>query len=315
LTAGAPSIDCAAEAETRSEAIMADAKRSILVAGAVAGACWLAGGRALAATQVVAPSDDTFINQGNPSNNNGATLSIFTGTDGHGGIMRGLVRFGMPGGLQGRVTVTGVQLTMTAQALGNGAAGADAVESLQAVTQAWVQGNGIGDAPSSFTVGQVCGGSISGATWNQANCTTGTSWTTAGGTVAAAVSGQASTAGVPIGGQVVWSSAANARMSQDVQGWIDDPTSNHGWRIASSTEGETALAQRFFSSEAGSSAPSLAISYTCNAGFVAAGNACVAAPPVPAAGPRAIGILALLLAALATVVLRRQTPSSGFQRR
>jgi hypothetical protein len=262
----------------------------------------LFGGRAFAATQSLAPSDDTFINQGNPANNNGATLSIFTGTDGHGGVMRGLIRFGMPAGLQGRVTVTAVQLTMTLELLGNNTVGTPAVVTLQALTQPWAEGNGIGDAPSSFTVGQACGGTITGATWNQPNCALAGAWTTAGGAAVAAPSGQADTTGVPAGGAVVWSSAANATLAQDVQGWIDAPSSNDGWRLTSATEGVTAAAQRFFSKEAGASAPTLSVSYTCKPGFVASGNSCLAAgPAVPAVGPIALVCLALALGAAAFI--------------
>jgi hypothetical protein len=260
----------------------------------------LAGSPALAATQVLAPSDDTFINSGNPDNDNGATASIFTGTDGHGGNMRGLIRFAMPPALQGRATVTGVQLTLVFQALGNGAAGTPAIETLQAVTQPWTQGNGLGDAPSSFTVGQTCGGGITGVTWNQASCTGGVAWTTAGGSVVAAVSGTADTTAVPIGGAVTWSSAANPRMIADVQGWIDSPAGNDGWRISSNTEGQVAEAQRFFSTEAGTSAPSLSVTFTCKAGFVASGQTCVAATTVPAVGPWAVALLGVCLAAFAT---------------
>ena len=281
---------------------------------------WLAiDGRALAASQTVTPSDDTFINQGNPDNNNGATLSLFTGTDGHGGVMRGLVRFGLPAGLRGRVTVTGVQLAMVVEALGNGTLGTPATVSLQAVSEAWSQGNGFGGAPSAFTVGQQCGGSVVGATWNQPNCTSAAAWGTAGGTVAAAVSGQASTSGVPLGGQVVWSSTANGQMIADVQGWIDDPTSNHGWRLASSTEGAPAQAQRFSSRETTSAAPALVVTYDCKPGFVASGTDCVVAvAAVPAGGPRSTAWLAVVLCAAAVGRLvtfrrpyRRRRPGAG----
>jgi hypothetical protein len=271
----------------------------------------LVSARASAATQVLAPSDDTFINQGHPANNNGATLSIFTGTDGQNGVMRGLIRFGMPAALSGRVTVTSAQLTMTLQALGDMTAGTGAVESLQALTQAWAEGNGIGNVVMSFTVGQLCGGAITGATWTEPNCAVADTWTTAGGTVVAAVSGQSDTTGLPVGAQVVWSSTANALLAQDVQGWIDDPASNDGWRITSATEGAGHQAQRFFSKEAGASAPALTVSYVCKTGFVASGNDCVAAA-VPAVGPVAIAGLAGGLAALAFRVpsawRRRRSP-------
>jgi hypothetical protein len=256
---------------------------------------------AFAATQVLAPSDDTFINSGNPGNNNGASLSIFTGTDGHGGIMRGLIRFAMPASLRGRVTVTSVQLVMTVEALGNGGAGTAATESLQAVIQSWIQGNGIGNTTMLFTVGQACGGSVVGATWNQTNCANATNWTTAGGSVVSAVSGQSSTAGIAIGSPVTWSSAG---MIADVQAWIDTPPNNNGWRIASSTEGVVGEAQRFFSSESGSTPPALTITYSCKPGFVPSGNDCVA-PATPALSASASGLLAILLCGAVFVMLGR----------
>jgi hypothetical protein len=271
----------------------------------VAGALLLAG-RAWAATQVLGPSDDTFINSINPNNNNGASLSFFTGTDGHNGNMHGLLRFGLPAGLQGRATVSAVALTLTVHALGDGTAGTPAVESLRAVTEAWVQGNGIGNAVMSFTVGQTCGGTVVGATWNDPSCATGIGWATPGGTVVATVSGQADTTGIPVDGQLVWSSAApaNAQMVADVQGWLDSPAGNHGWRISSSTEGIGNEAQRFYSTEAGTSAPTLSVTYACKAGFVASGNDCVATTSVPAVGPAGVGLLAALLLAAATLKAR-----------
>jgi hypothetical protein len=289
-------------------------------AALVVGACLLRAGGAFAAMQTLAPSDDTFINQGNPGNNNGASVTFFTGTDGHGGVMRGLVRFGMPAGLQGRVTVTGVQLTMTLDGLGPNSMtpGAPAVVSLQALTQAWAEGNGIGDTTTTFTVGQPCGGTISGVTWNQPNCALAGAWTTAGGTVVAAVSGQADTTGIPVGGTVGWGSGANPGLIQDVQGWIDNPASNDGWRLASSTEGSSGLAQRYFSKEAGATAPTLIVSYDCKPGFVASGVSCLpVAAAVPATGPRALAALALALALLAAAFMappawrRRQRPRSA----
>jgi hypothetical protein len=270
-------------------------------------ACVLVSGPAWAASQTLAPSDDTFVNSGNPNNNNGASSSFFTGTDGHGGLMRGLVQFVMPAGLQGRVVVTSTQLTMTIEALGNGAAGTPAIESLRALTEPWVQGNGLGDAPSSFTVGQPCDGTIVGATWTQPNCPTSANWATAGGTVSTTLTAQADTSGLPIGATVTWASASNPVMTSDVQGWIDSPGSNHGWRISSNTEGTTAQAQRFFSNEAGSTGPRLQINYSCKAGFVASGNDCVAAPAsVPALGPRGLAALVLSLFGVAIVLRRRR---------
>jgi hypothetical protein len=279
---------------------------------AVGAFLWAGGAReARAATRALTPSDDTFINAGNPGNNNGASLSFFTGTDGRDGVMRALLRFAMPSALQGRVTVTGVQLVLTIDALGDGTAGTGATETLRAVLQPWVQGNGFGNTVMAFTVGQACSGTIFGATWNQANCATGTIWSTAGATVASTVSAQASTVGVPIGGPVTWDSAANPALLQDVQSWIDNPTGNFGWRMSSSTEGNGTQAQRFFSTESGTTIPTLTITYACNPGFVASGNDCIAAVATPAAGGPASALLAMLLCAAAWAGLRRSGPDAA----
>ena len=233
-----------------------------------------AGARVLGATQTLTPSDDTFINSHNPINNSGGSASVFTGTDGLGGLMRGLIRFDMPAALAGRATVTSAQLKMTTQALGTGAAGTAATESLRAVAEPWIQGNGVGNASTTFTVGQACGGLVTGATWNQSNCTTVTNWSTAGASGAAVSATESGSAAAPalIGAEVTWNSPG---MTVDVQAWIDTPAGNHGWRISSSTEGNsTGLAQRFFSTESGASGPSLTFTYDCKSGFLAAGTAC-----------------------------------------
>jgi hypothetical protein len=219
-------------------------------------------------TMNLAPSDDTFINSGNPDNNNGASMWMFAGVDGHSGVMRGLIRFAMPAALQGHATVVSAKLTLTLIAFGNGTIGPDHLTvSLNAVTEPWVQGNGVGDTAMTFTVGQMCGDTVSGATWNQPSCAAGTTatWTTAGGTVAAAPSGQVDTTGIAAGEAVVWDSAAagNGGMVADVQSWIDTPTGNDGWRFTSSDETTAAAGKRFATTEYGGTAvPMLTIVYS-----------------------------------------------------
>jgi hypothetical protein len=217
------------------------------------------------ATQSLLPSDDTFINSANPDNNNGASASLYVGVDGHSGVMRALVRFDMPAALAG-ATVTSAELKLTLRALGNMMVGPASADSLTAVTAAWTEGNGVGDAAMMFTVGQPCGAGVSGATWNQPSCATGTTaaWSTPGGSVAGTASATADTAGVAADAPVVWDSAAagNDGMLADLQRWIDDPTSNHGWRISGSDETSAGTAQRFYSAEAaGTEGPTLSITY------------------------------------------------------
>jgi hypothetical protein len=283
-------------------------RHAVLVGLGALALATLSGGRAAAGTiSIASPSDDTFINAGNPGNNNGGSASIFTGTDGHDNVMRGLIRFGLPTSFQGRAIVTEVQLRLTLRALGDGTAGAPALLSLQAITQPWTQGNGVGDVPSAFTVGEPCGGTVTGATWLQTNCALGVAWTTPGGSVATVVSGTSNTAGLSVGAPVVWDSASNAGMNADVQSWLDAPAGNAGWRITSDTEGSNAQAQRFFSSEAGTSVPTLTVTYACKAGFQDTGTSCVAEPPaVPAAAPPARAMIGVALGALGLLAHRRR---------
>jgi hypothetical protein len=227
-----------------------------------------------AVTRSLAPAADTFLNGADPDNNDGGSGSIFTGHSGQAaGVMRGLVRFDFPADLQGHATLTSVRLTLTSRGLGPSGTTppAPAVESLQAVTEAWAAGDGVGDAVMTFVVGQPCGGTITGATWNQPSCGASDAvWMAAGGTVAAAISGQAAVPATAADTAITWdgATAGNEGMIADAQRWNDDPTTNFGWRITSSTEAAgSAQAQRFYSSEAGAHAPSLSLGYTCKAGY------------------------------------------------
>src|SRR5262245_11797781 len=123
--------------------------------------------RTSALTQTLTPIADTFINSVYADNNNGASPSIYTGTSGMSGVMRGLVRFAMPPALQGRVTVSRVTLTMVTRGLS--ATGScpptPATETLQPLAADWIEGAGFSDSMGTNTVGQFCG--ATGATWNQ----------------------------------------------------------------------------------------------------------------------------------------------------
>ena len=242
--------------------------------------------RTSAVTLSLGPTADTFINSVDPDNNNGASQSFFTGENGQGGVMRGLLQFALPAGLQGRVTVSGVTLTLTTEAVGTGTMlPAAATESLQRVNVAWTEGTGAGNAMMTYTVGQPCG--TTGATWNDPDCTGGTPW--AGGDVTATVSGTAS-APAELDTAVIWDSmAGSAGLLADVQAWMDDPATNHGWMISSSTEGTSAKAQRFYSREVAGKGPALGITFACTAEFADAGPTCGITLPADGGGADAAG--------------------------
>src|SRR5262245_13190720 len=183
--------------------------------------------RVSALSRTLAPAADTFINSMVPNNNNGASLSIFTGRSGMNGIMRGLIRFAMPPELAGRATVNRVVLSLVTQGTGIGQTSppTPATDSLYPVAESWTEGTGFGDGPAMNTVGQACG--TTGATWNQPDCIGGTSW--AGGNVVGAI-GAAAVPAV-IDAVVVWDSTVggNAELVTAVQSWIDTPAGNRGW--------------------------------------------------------------------------------------
>jgi len=206
------------------------------------------------------PSADTFINSGNPDNNNGASASLFVGVDDGGGVLRGLVRFDMPAAMAG-ATVSSVRFTLMTRALG-----APALLRLNAFDESWTEGNGVGDAQMMFTVGQTCGAAVSGATWNRPSCADGAGppWAAPGGSVAATASGQYDSNTVAVDVPVSWSSSevGNAGLVADVQRWIDDPSSNHGWRISAADEVSAVTPQRFYSKEGdGTKGPKLMVTY------------------------------------------------------
>jgi hypothetical protein len=239
--------------------------------------------RTTALTSTLAAIADTFINSAFPDNNNGASPSIFTGHNGQGGMMRGLVRFVLPQNVQGRVNVSRVRLTLLTRGTGlnEDVPPTPATVSLEAVLTPWTEGVGVGNAMTMFTIGQPCNsnGTATGATWNQANCAGGTPWV--GGAVVTGASGAASVPAA-LEAAVTWDSASNNdRMMTDVQSWLDDPDGNFGWRLASSTETDNfGAAQKFYSSEdPGAKGPLLVVDYTCKAAFATAGNLCTTCTP------------------------------------
>jgi hypothetical protein len=197
----------------------------------------------------------TFINSAYPDNNNGGVTAICIGNDFSAGSLRGLVRFTLPAALNERVTSTGATLKMTTTAVPPDGTAAAATVSVERLTENWGQGNGAGaQASGSYTAGSSCTGI--GATWNKPLCT-GAAWTTAGGSVAASVSASTSVPATS-GSLVQWNAAG---IASDVQLWADDATSNHGWRLRSSTEATYDMMQAFTRS------PQLTATYACKAGF------------------------------------------------
>src|SRR5690349_19476818 len=118
----------------------------------------LVAARARAGSGTGTNAGDTFVHQTAAAinNNMGASHGIIIGQSGAAApnTMHGLVRFNLPGGLTGRVTVTSTTFTLTIEGIGTGlGVGTAATYSLFRITQNWAEGTGGNDATNFFTIG------------------------------------------------------------------------------------------------------------------------------------------------------------------
>jgi uncharacterized protein (TIGR03118 family) len=192
---------------------------------------------------------DTFINRGSSNNNAGRTGWLDAGTDGVGGVRRGLLRFDLssiPAG--STVTSATVQLTVT-RVPGTGPV--NSTFDLFRLLASWNEGTKSGNNGTTASTGE--------ATWNDRMRGTA-SWTTPGAKNDAAGSASAS---------VAVTSADNAMYSwngsglvADVQLWVNNPSPNFGWLLTSRAEGSRRSVRGFASREGGASAGTLVVNYT-----------------------------------------------------
>ncbi len=202
-----------------------------------------------AAVANLTPVADTFINGGLSNNNAGRTAWFDAGTDGTGGVRRGLLRFDLssiPAG--STVTSATVQLTVT-RVPANGPVNSSF--DLLRLLAGWNEGTKGGNNGSTASTGE--------ATWNDRMRGTA-SWTTPGAKNDAAGTASASAA---------VTSADNAKYSwsgsglvADVQLWVDNPSQNFGWLLTSRAEGSRRSVRGFASRESGASAGTLVVNYT-----------------------------------------------------
>ncbi len=202
-----------------------------------------------AAVANLTPVADTFINSGMTNNNAGKTAWFDAGTDGTGGVRRGLLRFDLstiPAG--STITSAVVQLTAT-KVPANGAV--DSTFDLFRLLAGWNEGAKAGNNGATASTGE--------ATWNDRMRGTG-SWTTPGAKKDAAGTASAS---------VAVTSADNAKYSwsgsglvADVQLWVDNPSQNFGWLLTSRAEGSHRSVRGFASRESGGTTGTLVVNYT-----------------------------------------------------
>src|SRR5205085_3578042 len=117
------------------------------------------------------------------------------------------------------------------------------------LSASWGEGNGSDHGGSLAGPGQ--------ATWNNRFGTSGSPWTTPGGTFSLTASGSRLITGF---GNFTFSSTAG--LVADVQSWLNSPSTDFGWLLRSESELTATTIRRFGSRNSGASAPTLTIAYT-----------------------------------------------------
>ncbi len=208
--------------------------------------CPLASG----AVKTLNPSkDNTLYESATGFSSNGAGDSLFVGATGTGGIRRGLLAFDVAGNIPAGSTVSSVSLTLY---MSRTISGAQPVE-LHRVVADW----GEGTSNASGNEGAGAPATTGDATWRHRFFNT-TFWTTEGGDFSPTVSAVRSVASV---GSYTW--GTSPQLVTDVQGWLNNPSSNFGWVLIGS-EAASQTAKRFGSREnpMPSARPVLTINYT-----------------------------------------------------
>jgi hypothetical protein len=232
---------------------------------------------------------DTTIFQNNVNNAAGGGPGIFAGTNGAVSPRRGLMSFDLSS-IPAGATITNVQLTLTVgQIAGSGGSGGSNTETigLFAVTRPWGEGTAESGATSIGGTGQGAAAGTGDATWNQ-SAFSQTSWTTPGGDFVSTVSASLTLNGAAPGLSFTWLSTP--QLVADVQGWLNNPSTNDGWEIINADEHDGTTFDAFYSREAAEAGatsnelPSLQVTYT--------------APPVPE--PTSGALVAVAVVAMAS---------------
>jgi len=202
-----------------------------------------------AATIILPVMADTFILSSAPDNNAGGNTLLNLGTDGQGGVRRGLLRFDLSA-IPAGATVTSAVLRLTVVRIPFGGP-MNSNFKLYRLLADWSGGTQAGNSGAPATEGEV--------TWNSRQHGTG-GWTDPGAAGDAESTASASQFVNSISGVTYeW---AGAGVTRDVQDWMNEPGSNFGWLLRSDDEDSRRTARAFAALENGSSFGTLEIGYT-----------------------------------------------------
>jgi len=182
----------------------------------------LIGGQSFAARAgtVIVPAerDATLIESPTGALANGAGPSFFAGrtSQASGSIRRAAIAFDVTAHLPPGARISSVRLTL---AMSQSNADSELL-SLHRILAPWTEG------PASAAGGSGAPAAPGDITWLHASHPA-VFWSTPGGDFAASPS-----ASLPVAGPGLYTWGSTSELASDVQGWLDDPGSNHGWLLA-----------------------------------------------------------------------------------
>lgn len=194
--------------------------------------------------------DNTLYQDAAGSKSNGAGQHFFAGNTNSDSIRRGVLAFDIAGSIPAGAAINSVTLTLY---MSRTSADTPQAIALHKLLADW--GEGTSDA--SGNEGSGIAATPGDATWIHRFFDTET-WAAPGGDFAPTASASAPVAGI---GSYTW--GPTPELAVDVQGWLDDPSSNFGWLIKGN-EKENGTAKRFESkeNEVPESRPALVIEFT-----------------------------------------------------
>jgi hypothetical protein len=192
--------------------------------------------------------DNTLYQDGADSLGNGAGQHLFVGSTGSYTLRRGVMAFDVTEAVPAGSTVVSVKLTMQ---MSRTISGIQSI-TLHRLLADW--GEGTSDTP--WNEGAGTPAALVDATWRY-RYFDAVKWRQAGGDFT-----ESASADVPVSdlGEYAW--GPTPEMVTDVQGWLDDPSSNFGWLLKGNEE-DAQTAKRFDSreSEAPERRPLLTVEY------------------------------------------------------
>lgn len=208
------------------------------------------------ATQVRLPAvqDATLYEQDDGLRANGSGEHLFIGMTNGREKRRALVAFDVAGSVPAGAAIVSAQLVLSLSRT----KAEDEPSEVHRATASW----GEGDSMAGSGEGSGASSADGDATWVHRRFDT-ERWATPGGDFSQEVSASAVVGRPQLGEVAIITWGSTPRMVADVQGWLDDPSSNHGWLVLGNEEKERQSAKRFESRENPdeSNRPALLIEY------------------------------------------------------